>query len=164
MQLQLNSKGQVADMKRLYPFGMSPQVMQEILSQMRLALHKRTQNVRAAIAAILAAAGSGVLALWFLTSLHHIATQNWSVGAETAADIGIGVVVAGSCWFALSATISVVLRKHFPAFAVPLYQKTGKTGAAMLAAILVAWTATMALAAIEPDEMVELMKKLWPGH
>ena len=60
------------------------------------------------------------------------------------------LAVLAGCWFALSAATRFVLQKRFPDFAIPITQKTGKTGLTLLAAITAVFVAILFLAPAAP--------------
>jgi hypothetical protein len=146
LRLQLVGKGKVEEMRRLYPYGMSTTVAEEILSNMRLALNRATLRWRSMAAVGLAVVG--LLALWgiFDTSVHGRLPQSLNPYAILATDFGILAVVMAACWFTLSSVTRLVLQKRFPEIRLALTQKTGKTGYSMLAALMVGYVILLVFA------------------
>lgn len=151
LKLQLAGQGNEKALRRIYPHGLSPQAANEILANMRLALNRLTLRSRSLVAALCAMAGGGVFAAIYLTPLRSSLTQGWKPMMGAAFDAGILLAVLAACWFALSATIRLALQKRFPDSAIPITQKTGKTGMTMLAAILVFFAVIILLAPARPE-------------
>lgn len=151
LKLQLAGDGNVNALRRIYPLGLSPQFAGDILANMRRALNRQTLNARSFVAALGAMAGGGVFGGIFLTSLHSQVTHGWNPLTGMAFDAGLLLAVLAACWFALSAATRLVLQKRFPDFTIPLTQKTGKTGYAMLAAIFAVFVAILLLAPVRPE-------------
>lgn len=135
LNLQLAGKGGVKELRRIYPLGLSPAVAEEILRNTRLALNTMTLMARSLAAVLCSLGGSGIFAGIFLTGFHKQATQNLSLGAGLGLDAGVLAAVIAACWFALSFATRFALRRHFPDLAIPVTQKTGKTGMMMIAAL-----------------------------
>jgi hypothetical protein len=162
LKLQLAGKSHVNELRRIYPLGLSPQVAEEILKQMRLALHQLTLRARGFVAALGVAVSAIIFGGLFLTPLGGQMTQGWKPLAGLAFNFGVLSAALAGCWFALSAATRFALRKRFPDFTIPLTQKTGRTGYAMMAAIVLAFVLMLLLAPAKPDWAAPMLQTKQP--
>ncbi len=151
LKLQLAGNGKVNELRRIYPLGLTPQTATEILGNMRLAINKMTLRTRSLVATASTLAGSSIFAGIFLTDLHNQITASMKLPVGLTVDVGILAMVLTACWFTLSAAIRMVLQKRFPDYKIPVTQKTGKTGYAMLVALVIAFVAIALLAPNQPQ-------------
>lgn len=160
LKLQLAGVRNINALRRLYPQGLSPKVAAEILGNMRLALNRLTLRTRSLVAVGCTAAGAGIFAGIFMTSLHHDLTDSIPMLYQLAADVGILCVVAAMCWVALSIAIGLALRNRFPDVPIPLKQKIGKTGITMLAVIFSAFVVLVVMTPSPPQWLTLLVRQM----
>jgi len=158
LKLQLAGVGQVNALRRIYPHGLSPQAATEILKNMRLALNRLTLRSRSLVAILGAIISIGIFGGIFLTPFHQQMTEGLKLPVAAAIDGGLLLAVLAGGWFALSSAMRFVLQKRFPDFKIPITQKTGKTGYAMLAAITAAFVIVILLAPAKPAWLEFLLK------
>jgi len=158
LRLQLAGKGNANALRQIYPLGLSLNVAEEIMRGMRLALNRLTLRARGAVAALGVLVGGGFFAALFFTVLHQQITQSWTVAEGAAFDGGVLVATMAGCWFALSFITRFALQKRFPDYTIPLTQKTGKTGYAMLAGIVVAFVAVALMAPVKAEWLSVFMR------
>jgi hypothetical protein len=159
LKLQLAGVGAVNALRRIYPLGLSPKAAGEILGNIRLALNRLTLRSRSLVAVLSAVAGAGVFGGIFLTSLRSRVTHGWTISAGLAFDACVLLAVLAGCWFLLSSATRFALQKRFPDFTIPLVQKTGKTGYAMLAALVAAFIVILLFSPVRPEWQVLVISK-----
>ena len=109
-----------------------------------------TKHLRSGIAGAGVASSLVVFVMWFMTGLRTQLTQSLSISASGFCDAIILAMVMASGWLGLSYAIRFLLQKKFPKFRVPLNQKIGKTGQAMLGGIFVAFIMALFLVPVPP--------------
>ncbi len=148
--LDLDGKGEVANLRRLYPVGLSPAVAQEILTNMRRALNKVTRWSRVGAGAASGLAGAGMLAAFFDLPWHVALTQNWPWLAGLAFDLAALAGVMGLCWTGLGKVAQLILARRFPGRKISLHSNSGHIGYAMLAGIFAIWILVLMLVPDQP--------------
>jgi hypothetical protein len=144
--LQLSGKTDMRELRKLYPLGLSNEAAQEIMTNMRLALNRHTLHVRAIVAVLCAVLSGGLFVGLFFTQLNVQLTQNLQTYAGMGVDLGLLMLACSLSWLALASVTSFALRKRFPDSKIPLTQKIGKTGYAMLGAIVAMFIVVVMLA------------------
>jgi hypothetical protein len=157
--LQLELAGNGNDWRRLYPVGLSQEVMREILGNLRLVLKRQTLKIRIIIATLCAAISGGVFAGIFMTSLHANLTTGWPLWMQAAFDLALLVLPMGLSWLALNFATRASLQQHFKDHTISLQQTIGKTSYAMFAAIFVLYGAILLLAPLKPGWLLVLYMK-----
>ncbi|MGE3623830.1 MAG: hypothetical protein AB7H77_08175, partial [Bdellovibrionales bacterium] len=147
--LEIAGLGKVQNFRRVYPLGLSPKAMQEILRDTRRALNRFTFRLRATAAAGAGCLGAAVLAAFILTPLHATATGT-SVWSGLATDLGMLGAVMGLCWMGLGKIVQFKLKKEFPGVKVSLHGNAGNAGGWMLGGIVLAWVALMLTTPAKP--------------
>ena len=148
--LAIAGKDTLKEVRKLYPFGLSQEIIKSLLSDTRLALKKTTITTRSALAALCVALCSGLFYKLYMTGFLAWATMGWSHPTSFAADMTILVLALGSSWMALNFATRLVLRRRFPQFTFALQQKVGKIGLGMLSSIVVAFALCLWLAPLAP--------------
>jgi hypothetical protein len=108
--------------------------------------------------------GAGILAGWFLTSLHARATQNLPAAAGFAVDAILFALALGFGRVLLGKAVQIALRRRFPDLRISIWRSVGPIGYAMLAATALAGFAALALAPVKPlwlDAFVHMLG--WGG-
>jgi len=137
LELELIGKGQIKELRKKYPVGMSQDVAKEILLNIRLALNRFTLRVRSLVAVICGVLATIIFSGIVLTPLHADLIGRSSKITTTLFDILLPVAVITASWFALSAAVRFTLQRRFRNLTISLNQKTGKTGYVMVIAITV---------------------------
>jgi hypothetical protein len=148
--LTVAGKGKPDDVRRLYPFGFSSEILNAIIGDMQDALNHVTLRTRSVIAGSSVAVCALFFYFLFMTGLHAGMTQGWGVAATVAIDLGILGLALGLSWALLNFSTRFVLQKRFPQLAVALQQSIGKTGQSMLGGIAAAYVLFLLLAPVKP--------------
>lgn len=131
LELEASGRGKVKELRRIYPVGLSAELAQEILNDMRIAIGRTTRRFRMIVAgswfALCAAVFSGML----LTTAHASLTHGLNALAALALDFAIVGGAAAAGWAMLNAATRFLLSKRFPKLNLAMRQKTGKTGIAL---------------------------------
>ena len=160
LRLHLEGKRQAADLRKLYPLGLSPEAAQEILANMRLALNRATKRQRGLVA-IGCGVGSALLfAGVFFTPLHTGLTGGWPMAAGALADLALLVAALIGSTVALDSVTRFSLRRRFPDLRIVFGQATGKTGLSMLGGIIALFALILALAPVKPAWVTLLLRGL----
>lgn len=157
LKLHINSQGTMTNLRRLYPQGLSPQTAQEIVRGMRLAMNRVTLSVRTLASVASGLTGTGLFAALFLTPAHDALTGTLPPFAGLGLDVVALALVMGACWFSLSFATRFALQRRFPTMAIPVAQKTGKTGLTMLAGVAAGFALVLMLAPIKPAWLLLLL-------
>lgn len=150
MALTVAGRGRADEVRRLYPYGLSPETIKTVLSDLRLALNRVTLKTRSVIA------GASVLVAALL--FHFSFAAGWlnagilgrNTGLSLLATLILPVLVAGLAWAGLSYATHLVLKKRFPSMQLAVKQKIGKTGLSMIAAIVGVYILFLLLAPVKP--------------
>lgn len=157
--LEMTGKGSVRELRHLYSIGLSSETAQEILTQARLALNFLTLRLRGGIAAGWLLVSAALFGEWFLTSLRPQITEGLSSRASGFCDGALLFLALILGWFSMSSAIHYVLQRRFPKIKIPLQQKIGKLGFAMLGSIFLIFVAMIFLAPIKPTWLVLLLHR-----
>jgi hypothetical protein len=157
LQLQLIGSGEVVNFRRLYPFGISQDVMREILKNLKLALKRQTIVVRTLMAVFCVLAIGGLFAGLFLTPLHSTITLSLSIAVQATLDTIILFAALGLSWFGLNLATRYMLQRRFHNHKVAMQQATGKIGFGVLTAIVALYAAIIVLAPVKPDWLALFM-------
>jgi hypothetical protein len=148
--LQAAGKGNFVDLKRIYPVGLSVDAAKEIMGNMRKALNRTTLHLRAGGAALFTVLAAGGFYGLFFTPLYG----RCAAGLRWIVEMGIGIALPLAAmllaWLLLGLAVRMVLSRRFPGIRFALWQKTGKTGFAMMGLILAVYAAFLALAPTRP--------------
>jgi hypothetical protein len=148
--LTVSGKGRDAEVRKLYPFGLSSEAIATILGDTQLALNAVTLKTRAIIAGLCAILCAAFFYFLFMTGGHLKLTGGWNLPGVVGADIAILGVALGASWTILNFSTRFVLQKRFPQLSVALQQKIGKTGYGMLGAIVAAYALFILLSPVKP--------------
>ncbi|HUY67924.1 MAG TPA: hypothetical protein VMV79_01310, partial [Alphaproteobacteria bacterium] len=148
--LELGGKRQAADLRRLYPVGLTADTAGEIMREMRLALGRFTRRERAIAAAGGGLIGAGLLAGWFLTPLHARALPGLPWQAALAVDLCAFILILGLARIGLGASAQFALQRRFPNLRISLRRSVGVIGYAMLGFIAAAGAASIWFAPLRP--------------
>ena len=155
--LQLSGRRDAMELRRIYPVGLSPAAMQEIMKNMRLALNLATRHIRAAAAILSGGIGIALLGMLFLTPRHAELTQGWPWLAGLAFDLALPCLLATLGFLSLGKASQLVLHRRFPHLKISLRRHAGKTGYALFATITIGWIAMLAFASAKPLWLVYLL-------
>jgi len=158
LSLSVAGKGRVEEIRKLYPFGMSADVMKSILADTRLALHQTTLVTRAVIATLCGLLGIGLFYAVFFTGFEAEHTVRWTRTNSFALDVAILGAALGCAWALLNLATFVALRRRFPQLHLAYAQKIGKTGYCMLGGIAMAFAAIIAIAPLKPLWLAALLR------
>jgi hypothetical protein len=149
--LEVGPLGNVDELRRLYPLGLSPAVASEILGNLRRALSRSTQKQRAVMATAIGAGATTFFGILFFSTLHDFITHYWEPLGVLLFD---AIVLAFTLAFSeaiLSRLVRRELMARHPNLQMKLRQRTGKTGIVMLAGITFMYLISISLAPIRPS-------------
>jgi hypothetical protein len=158
LSLTVAGKDRIEEVRRLYPFGLSPDVMNSMLTDMRLALNKTTLKIRTVIALLCVGVCGALFYGWFGTGLEARTTLHWSRVNGCAADSALLLLALAASWAVLNFSTRFVLMRRFPQLVLALQQKIGKTGYGMLSGVTAAFILFVTLAPIKPLWLSFLMR------
>jgi len=158
LKICVSGKGSVQELRRLYPFGLSSGVMQNMMQWMKLALNKVTLKTRAAVACSGVVASFAVFYLRFKSGV--LSQVPYDAYKSAALDIVMLSAALGVCWATLNFAVRFVLKRRFPQAAFSLQQKIGKTGLSMIAGIVIAFVLAVAFSPIKPAWLVSVFMAL----
>jgi len=147
----------LTEVRKLYPFGLSSEVIMSLLTDTQLALKKTTLKTRAALALISYIASIGLFYKLYGTGLLAWTTMGWSRWTGFAADMAVLALTLGISWVILSFSTCFVLRRRFPQCSPALRQKTGKIGLAMMSGIALTFALFIRLSPLAPAWLVALL-------
>ena len=150
LSLTLAGKGNVKEVRKLYPFGLSPEIIASLLTDTGRALKKTTLNTRTACAVACVAVCLGLFYKLYTTGLFPWVTMGWGRLASFAGDSTVLAFALGTSWLVLNLSTRFVLRRRFPHFTFALQQKIGKIGLSMLGCIAVAFVLFIRLSPLTP--------------
>ena len=153
-ELMAAGRGQIAEARKLYPFGLSLDVIKSIYLDLRQYLHQSTLRLRSATAA----ASVVVVGIFFygLVATGFVSQLAAAHGAilEAFADLSVlGFGLAGG-WGALNFVTRFFLIRRFPTIKFGLTQKIGWIGQVMLASIVLLFVLCLWLAPVAPSWML----------
>ena len=143
--LHISGKSTVNDLRRLYPYGLSPEVAKEITTNAKLAISRTTLRLRMIAAAVITAVGLGGTAFLYLTPLHAQLTQGQPLRVIMMADLAFPALLAIAGWVFLGLAARMALKNKFPSLKQVFIQKTGKTGMAMMVVLVLGWAGILYL-------------------
>ncbi|MDD3029998.1 MAG: hypothetical protein PHS57_06945 [Alphaproteobacteria bacterium] len=155
--LTVSGKGTDRDMRCLYPFGLSSEVIGSLLNDMNLALKKTTLRTRALMATV-----CGTLcALFFYGFFFHGHEAQLTQGLPWIEAFGMDMAVLGGAllasWLLLLTATRLALKGRFPYRAYRFQQRVGKTGLSMVLGILVIFILLLLMAPIKPLWLTTLL-------
>ncbi len=150
LSLTVAGKDRTDEVRKLYPFGLSAQTIDGILSDMRLALNRATLKTRATMAIGCVVASALIAYIIFMQGIEARITMGWKWYIGLALDIALTGAMMAASWALLNFSTRFVLQRRFPQLKLALKQKIGKTGRSMLAAIVTVFLVTMFFATIRP--------------
>jgi hypothetical protein len=135
--LDLNGKGQVFELRRKYPLGLSPDVTKEIMTNIRLAINRYTLRIRTLVAVTCSLLSTLIFTIVLASPLRAKVIQSLSSTSTLMFDIIFPMIITALSWVTLNASTRFVLKRRFRNQPVSLHQKLGKTGHTMLAVIVI---------------------------
>lgn len=150
LSLFVAGKNRVQDVRRLYPFGLSAEVMTALLSDVHLALNRTTLKTRAVIAALCGLLCAALFYALFFAGVEARLTFGRARYVALAFDPTVLCAALGASWAILNFSTRFVLQRRFPQMQHALQQKIGKTGWAMLGGIAVVFIVFLWLAPVKP--------------
>jgi len=148
--LSVAGKGNEKDVRRLYPFGLSSEVIGTILSDLHLAVKKTTLKTRTIMALFCGAAASAFFYIFFMKGLEGHLMLGVNPNLAMALDFAVLALALGVSWVILNVSTRLALQSRFPQMQYALKQKTGKTGISMLAGIGAMFLLFLLLAPVKP--------------
>lgn len=154
LDLNLQGRGSIKELRRIYPVGLTPAVAEEILFGTKQIIKRLTLRTRS-----LAAIGAGIIsaAIFAVCYFTQLATSLVQMPALQAYEAGklllyfVPLLIATGLSFGiLTGATRYELRKHFPEVKTPIKQSTGKTTYMMLIGIILVWIALLAASPMKP--------------
>ncbi len=155
--LVVSGKGNMREIRKYYPYGLSSGTLESMLSDMKDALREMTLTARWLAAALCASLSAGFFYVLFPNGLEYRLMQNAGPLASFGFDVAALAAAFGAGWAALNFSARFALRRRFPQSPLALKQKIGKTGYALFAVIAAAFFAAIALAPLKPIWLIWLM-------
>ena len=155
--LQLDGKDQPADLRRLYPLGLTPTVAGEILADMRRALDRFTRQQRASVAAVAIMLAGILFGGLFLTPLYGRLAAGLALPFEAVADGVLLAIVLGFGWLALTLSTRLTLQRRFPELTIARMPKTGAPASVMFGGIILLYLAMIWIAPAKPAWLIALL-------
>ncbi len=148
--LVMTNKGSAKELRKIYSLGLSNDTATEIIAGMRALLKKQTlqQRTLAAIGGFVG--GTGLFALWFLAGLRSSLLVSAPPALQLLGDFILLTAAAALAITGLGAAMKLGLQKRFPDLTIPLQKEIGKTGYAMIAAIIIGFLVIATLAPQKP--------------
>ncbi len=149
LKLELQGQGNVKELRRLYPFGLTPKTAEDITRMMRMAIKRTTLHIRTIVAVIFGLIGSGIFGATYFTSLpQYVPPQpRWYGFALGFAPL---VIIIGLGWALLNFTTRFFLQRNFPNMKIAAKQSVGKTGISLTAALILLWAIILVLSPARP--------------
>jgi len=138
------------DVRRLYPFGMSSEVIGTILHDMHLAVKKTTLKTRTIMALFCGAAASAIFYVYFFKGLEEKLMFGMNPNIAMGIDFGVLAAALAASWMILNFSTRLALQSRFPQMKYALKQKTGKTGLSMLGGISAMFVLILLLSPLKP--------------
>lgn len=145
------------ELRRLYPVGLSSEVAAEIMHNMHRVLQKTTLRTRVIVATVIAGVMIAATAGLFFSPLHIQIARSLPWQATMAGDLVLPLLLAGGGWFALRYAIRSILKRQYPEAKIGGKQRCGKTGYAMVAAIVIGYAVVLAATPLTPEWMMRLL-------
>ena len=155
--LTVAGKGKTEEVRRLYPFGLSSEMLSGILVDTQLALNKTTLKTRTIIATLCVIFCAAIFYGLFIFGLEGYLTFGWNRFLELAADLAVLAGTLSASWAMLNFSARFVLKRRFPQLALALKQKIGKTGLSMLGGIVLSFIIFILLAPVKPLWLLHLV-------
>jgi hypothetical protein len=133
--LEMGGRGQLREMKKIYPVGLSEKAMREILSDGAKALALQTRKRRIAAAVVSFIAGSGLIGGYFLSDIPFQLFARYSAQVATLTGLvplGLGL---GLTWFLIGAAANSALKRLFKGKIVARRRRIGKIGYGLMAGL-----------------------------
>ncbi len=146
------------NLRKIYPYGLSAQTAQEIISEMHLALKSITRLVRGVVATSCGIASGGLFWMLFATPFGATFRRLFPMPFTPVADFAPLLIALLLSWIVLSVSTSVALRRQFKGLKINALQKTGKTGYAMMGSIITLFFSIAILAPNKPNWLVLLLR------
>jgi hypothetical protein len=143
-------KGHTNEVRRLYPFGLSPNVITSILSDTRLALNRTTLHTRSIVAASCSVVSTILFYVFFVLGFETKVTTDLKLSIRAAIDTSVLITALAASWAILNFATRFALRRRFPQLQMAVKQKIGKTGLTMLGGITICFIATLVLTPLRP--------------
>ncbi len=153
----LSSASPLDDFHRLYPVGMSREVIAEIIGNIRKSVQKLTLRTRTITAFALATLAAAISAGLFATPLHWKTTHEWPWPLTMAADLALPFAMAALGWMGLNRSVRWTLKRRYPNARIGARQRAGKTGYSMVAAIVVSYAALFAFSPFQPEWLIRVI-------
>ena len=138
------------DVRRLYPFGLSSEVIGTILHDMHLAVKKTTLKTRTIMALICGAFCSGIFYVYFVKGFEEQLMLGTNPNMAMAFDLAVLTASLATSWVILNFSTRLALQSRFPQMKYALKQKTGKTGISMLCDIGAMFVLILLLSPLKP--------------
>ncbi|MDE2029237.1 MAG: hypothetical protein KGI97_01600 [Alphaproteobacteria bacterium] len=156
--MTIAGKGSMEELRKIYPFALSNEAAQGMLADVRQALNRVTLKTRAAIAVICVLLCAAGFDQFLTTGGAARITQAFLPAVGFAICFSTLALALGASWAVLNFSARFVLRKRFPQLRLGLQQKIGKTGAAMMAAIVAVFVLLLMLAPVKPLWLALLLR------
>jgi len=150
LSLTVSGKGRLADIRKLYPYGLSTEAIESILSDMRLALNKTTLKTRAIIATLCVIGSALLFYVYFDIGLGLLLTTSQRAFVGFITDIMLVALTLAASWAALNFSTRFVLKRRFPTLSLALQQKIGKTGYGMIGGVVAVFLICLWVAQTKP--------------
>ena len=148
LKLIVTGHGDAKSLRRIYPFGLSPKVTDEILRDLRGALARLTLAVRVMIGAASVILSVLLFGGAFLTPAHGfllaLLPHGW-------ADLLPLILALTGGWSAQGLASRFVLAKHIPTLTIPLRAAPGRVGYAVSVGVFIAFAAILWRAPQKPE-------------
>lgn len=145
LKLELEGKGRMEELRRLYPVGLSGGAATEIMRHIEMSLKRLTIKARSVIAAIMFFINLGVFAGVFFTPLHLRLAENLQSKLVLGFDVLLPMLTIGLSWFGITNATKWVLQKKYPEAKVKQFSKIGKIGYGALTAITLVYMVIYAI-------------------
>jgi hypothetical protein len=157
MGLVVSGKARIEEARRLYPYGLSPEVLKAILYDLRLALNRVTLKTRSALAVASVVVSAFMFHLAFDGGWFNLGMAGRSAALSLVLTLLFPGLLVGAAWAGLSLATRFVLKKRFPNLPLAAKQKIGKTGLAMVGGTVAAFLLFLLLAPVKPFWLAILM-------
>ncbi len=150
LSLSVAGHGNEKDVRRLYPFGLSSEVIGTVLHDIHLAVKKTTLKTRTIMALFCGAAATGFFYLYFVKGFEQKLMFGTNPNIAMIFDFAVLAASLAASWAVLNFSTRLALKSRFPQMQYALKQKTGKTGISMLGGITAMFILVLLLAPAKP--------------